>query len=291
MGRPRQPVPHGSSPRARGTHRDQRAKELVPRFIPACAGNTGIARAATDRRTVHPRVRGEHRRAYQRAVVVAGSSPRARGTRDHKLSSRRWHRFIPACAGNTTRRTPPTRRRAVHPACAGNTGPNLRPGNIETVHPRVRGEHSDGQLPFLCISGSSPRARGTQFRVPSARTFDRFIPACAGNTCISATISRRSPVHPRVRGEHLHIINTNAKGGGSSPRARGTHQGSSGAPNAGRFIPACAGNTPQSPPACPCRTVHPRVRGEHGPKRTRTGVAAGSSPRARGTLAAMLHDG
>ena len=55
-----------------------------------------------------------------------------------------------------------------------------------------------------------------------------------------------------------------------------------------RFIPACAGNTPWQPPGEGYPPVHPRVCGEHRGGGAVAGQGAGSSPRVRGTLAALL---
>ena len=49
----------GSSPRVRGTATDGDRPRRMFRFIPACAGNGGVARALADKTTVHPRVCGE----------------------------------------------------------------------------------------------------------------------------------------------------------------------------------------------------------------------------------------
>ena len=50
-----------------------------------------------------------------------------------------------------------------------------------------------------------------------------------------------------------------------------------------RFIPAYAGNTCTCTTRCRMRAVHPRVCGEHPMGRVSRSVAAGSSPRMRGT--------
>ena len=50
----------GSSPRARGTHAAQHARQRDRRIIPACAGNTTSSPFGLRIITDHPRVRGEH---------------------------------------------------------------------------------------------------------------------------------------------------------------------------------------------------------------------------------------
>ena len=50
-----------------------------------------------------------------------------------------------------------------------------------------------------------------------------------------------------------------------------------------RFIPACAGNTRRSSTPRPAVSVHPRVCGEHQCLSELASLAAGSSPRVRGT--------
>ena len=111
----------GSSPSMRGTHFPLRRASLDCRFIPAHAGNTCSLAMSRSRDTVHPRACGEHERHLYQVRFGAGSSPRMRGT--HRLGRRhhRWHRFIPAHAGNT---------RLPHIAHAS-----------QPVHPRACGEH------------------------------------------------------------------------------------------------------------------------------------------------------
>ncbi len=50
----------GSSPRVRGTRTCVGLSCGIPRFIPACAGNTSVAKTYRRSRSVHPRVCGEH---------------------------------------------------------------------------------------------------------------------------------------------------------------------------------------------------------------------------------------
>ena len=233
------------------------------RFIPACAGNTSAHPPMALRHAVHPRVRGEHRLILGALVVVAGSSPRARGTRREPSRRDARRRFIPACAGNTERSASLSRS--------------------QTVHPRVRGEHGCRPCPSSRLRGSSPRARGTRPETLFPCRCGRFIPACAGNTCPIWASHVAASVHPRVRGEHSRALTRFRIGNGSSPRARGTLLRRYLIPPFSRFIPACAGNTSPRGRSLGACSVHPRVRGEHGRARRSYLADCGSSPRARGT--------
>ena len=213
----------GSSPRVRGTHVAGDGWQLRDRFIPACAGNTTQAGCCRSPAPVHPRVCGEHAACKAQACAAPGSSPRVRGTREAGLDGLRRGRFIPACAGNTRRRS-------------------ARPRN-GAVHPRVCGEHVSVPCTMASPCGSSPRVRGTRQRLVDLSLEARFIPACAGNTRRQRREAQRHPVHPRVCGEHHTTRTTLAHAGGSSPRVRGTPIGGREVRQRVRFIPACAGNT------------------------------------------------
>ena len=258
----------GSSPRARGTQPKTAWAQPKPRFIPACAGNTAASHNNGTGITVHPRVRGEHTLTSAAGRGPDGSSPRARGTPFAQKEAVKKIRFIPACAGNTMRM--------------------VNMSESSTVHPRVRGEHSPTVQATVYLFGSSPRARGTRHTIASNGSFDRFIPACAGNTLPPFGASISLAVHPRVRGEHRSAAESDDFPPGSSPRARGTQNGPARGRAGCRFIPACAGNTFIVHWCRLLITVHPRVRGEHpDPLQSALG-AAGSSPRARGTRARQL---
>ena len=157
-------VPYGSSPRGRGT-RQPRARGRHPqRFIPARAGNTGWSTKCRAPRSVHPRAGGEHVHFSAPHVPFTGSSPRGRGTLVDDVRDPDGHRFIPARAGNT-------RRRSESSAPC-------------TVHPRAGGEHRQRHDRRPHLPGSSPRGRGTLARDGGPEARDRFIPARAGNTAL-----------------------------------------------------------------------------------------------------------
>ncbi len=132
----------GSSPRVRGTHRNQHPTAGAIRFIPACTGNSFACGSSEARPPVHPRVYGE-----------LGAR---RGSLNPGL------RFIPACTGNSRTITPE---------------PMDTP-----VHPRVYGELESSRPGAPEESGSSPRVRGTPPWAWHRLFPLRFIPACTGNS-------------------------------------------------------------------------------------------------------------
>ena len=140
----------GSSPRVRGTRRGEQAARVNNRFIPACAGNSVAHPGGAALAAVHPRVCGELVHPVRGAVRHCGSSPRVRGTPLRPAAAQFAQRFIPACAGNSSRR----------PTCARRW----------PVHPRVCGE----------LDGNENATLGP----------GRFIPACAGNSTVSGWPTR-----------------------------------------------------------------------------------------------------
>ena len=253
----------GSSPLARGTPWRSLSITGLLRFIPARAGNTSPACRVWRPASVHPRSRGEHLKDQRLVDLPHGSSPLARGTRRLEDPIPRIERFIPARAGNTRSRSPPSPPRPVHP--------------------RSRGEHATSAAVTPPSTGSSPLARGTHEHSVAGLAPLRFIPARAGNTCRRQSMSRSGPVHPRSRGEHDPVAPGPGHEGGSSPLARGTQRMATGHRPPGRFIPARAGNTRVSAALCAFRPVHPRSRGEHCSATSSGRSADGSSPLARGT--------
>ena len=130
----------GSSPHARGPHRQARSVGDPHGFIPACAGSTEAPFGERPCNRVHPRMRGVHKSSLSSWMTYSGSSPHARGPRQSGRGGRSCCGFIPACAGSTSSGSP----RCLH----------------SQVHPRMRGVHSGHctHRPRRC--GSSPHARG-----------------------------------------------------------------------------------------------------------------------------------
>ena len=144
----------------RGTLCAAMISSCITGIIPACAGNTQITLLPGRSPRDHPRVCGEHWAVFRAIMRLAGSSPRVRGT----LA------FVPLAVFH----------RGIIPACAGNT--RWCPGRSadDGDHPRVCGEHCMAVASLVDVSGSSPRVRGTLWRVVCYVRGRGIIPACAG---------------------------------------------------------------------------------------------------------------
>ncbi len=135
------------------------------------------------------------------------------------------------------------------------------------------------------ISGLSPLARGTPCASNHSFGDTRFIPAGAGNTTVTKSVSGRVSVYPRWRGEHESTFINISCTGGLSPLARGTRDYQRGQIIYCRFIPAGAGNTGLSTRSNNLLPVYPRWRGEHQCCKRLNQLIQGLSPLARGTPA------
>ena len=131
----------GSSPHVRGTRQSKAHEKSIPRFIPACAGNTLSVGITTPAATVHPRMCGEHIKEAGEGAFMDGSSPHVRGTQGKVIRRMNEARFIPACAENTWAA--------------------MRALSASSVHPRMCGEHTITTMLTLEDVGSSPHVRGT----------------------------------------------------------------------------------------------------------------------------------
>ena len=105
-----------------------------------------------------------------------------------------------------------------------------------------------------------------------------------GNSVKRSLSPATTPVHPHVHGELPLILSGLTSLIGSSPRAWGTPSSRGRCRADRRFIPTCMGNSFQFPQGCRILPVHPHVHGELLAWAFSASVAAGSSPRAWGTL-------
>jgi len=172
---------YGSSPRLRGTVPAGPQGQLGRRFIPAPAGNGHRCGNSRLRQAVHPRACGERARNNAEMIMIAGSSPRLRGTVIPPRPEPIGRRFIPAPAGN------------------GCETPTRTPGI--PVHPRACGERICLLITGNSRVGSSPRLRGTDLCPDGVARDCRFIPAPAGNGTCTTRTPPADTVHPRACGE------------------------------------------------------------------------------------------
>ena len=93
--------PAGSSPRMRGKRLHDRCHRQRGRIIPAHAGQTFTSENGLASLTDHPRACGANGTCTIRYGTSAGSSPRMRGKRHHRLRHGSPKRIIPAHAGQT----------------------------------------------------------------------------------------------------------------------------------------------------------------------------------------------
>ncbi len=203
-------------------------------------------------------------------MVLAGSSPRTRGTDRKGEEGCPVLRFIPADAGNSSRR--------------GGSTANT------SVHPRGRGEQLLPKNAAHECRGSSPRTRGTDLAARYPRLRFGFIPADAGNSTRAANTTAIYAVHPRGRGEQSPFRHSRRMITGSSPRTRGTGDPGHGFVVRYRFIPADAGNRQTRRKGWVLETVHPRGRGEQQNLTMEDVERYGSSPRTRGTDLCPVRD-
>ena len=136
----------------------------------------------------------------------------------------------------------------------------------------MRGEHSNPSASTKMLIGPSPRARGTPGQEGAEIAARRSIPACAGNTPWSSSVSETlSGPSPRARGTH-EPLHRSRPVRPVHPRVRGEHD-------------IAHHEQPLTFP------VHPRVRGEHRRRATGAYMSDGPSPRARGTPLHALKPG
>ena len=212
-----------SSPRVQRTDVGGGIYEVPIRFIPACAGNSLAGMSLWLFGLVHPRMCREQNTGAILTIRSNGSSPRVQGTVGMFFGIMRFHRFIPACAGNRNPRVPGF--------------PSV------SVHPRVCREQASATHAVQCDRGSSPRVQGTVVIAVNNAPPNRFIPACAGNRPRPRMQFSATAVHPRVCREQWSSRLIMHHQIGSSPRVQGTGKQGTTKKKRERFIPACAGNS------------------------------------------------
>ncbi len=207
-----------------------------------CGEQTGGHCVAVVQWGSSPRVRGTGINSFAVPTTILGSSPRVRGTVAVFNALYTAFRIIPACAGNSSGRSTKRGRSRDHPRVCGE----------QPVRLRCRGTSR----------GSSPRVRGTVLPLINVWCIDGIIPACAGNSVFQRTCFCWERDHPRVCGEQDHSSRLQHNSPGSSPRVRGTDNTYKSKSNLLGIIPACAGNSADTPINYNSWRDHPRVCGE-----------------------------
>ena len=130
----------GPSPRVRGSPFCEQRQRLGDGSIPACAGEPRNCEGDRNRTPVHPRVCGGAPVSCKWSNLLAGPSPRVRGSRSTLMASQVYARSIPACAGEPL---PPALlqvQQGVHPrVCGGALRCDSCMARKPGPSPRVRG--------------------------------------------------------------------------------------------------------------------------------------------------------
>ena len=214
------------------------------RNIPAYAGKTVRNDGGASRSSEHPRVCGENWVVPPNCPTSWGTSPRMRGKRRHSDLSGAYDRNIPAYAGKTN--------------------PRVRFCVAGPEHPRVCGENVSVSGAVIKLKGTSPRMRGKPEHPCFLGLLQRNIPAYAGKTTTTPSMTNPCSEHPRVCGENRLTMFCRRSFCGTSPRMRGKPQGKLCLSVNVRNIPAYAGKTEAQVLLHEVDSEHPRVCGENG---------------------------
>ena len=231
----------GSSPLARGLHKNRLRKISLMRIIPARAGFTPGTASGSGTWRDHPRSRGVYDNNHTITLAENGSSPLARGLPNLLMLARIVLRIIPARAGFTRQE----KRGEEYPG----------------DHPRSRGVYPRMLNSSRRRNGSSPLARGLQIVANLPQKISRIIPARAGFTASPSPVSLLPPDHPRSRGVYNMLLKVLYSLLGSSPLARGLPDDERADGWRCRIIPARAGFTVVQLRARSWAEDHPRSRG------------------------------
>ena len=191
---------------------------------------------------VHPRIRGEDLSRFSISLKLTGSPPHTRGRSRNQRVNRGSKGFTPAYAG-----------KIVHARASV---------SAFGVHPRIRGEDQRHFEARQYAGGSPPHTRGRWLKKLNIVQLLGFTPAYAGKITSCDRSSRRTQVHPRIRGEDLAMADIGEGDEGSPPHTRGRWGCRAGRKPWMRFTPAYAGKILSSSGLRFSIWVHPRIRGE-----------------------------
>ena len=133
--------------------------------------------------------------------------------------------------------------------------------------------------------GSPPPTRGAHWAAPSLSGVARITPAYAGSTPWTRAPTSGSWDHPRLRGEHLSMVDDIGDETGSPPPTRGAPGPDRRQARPRRITPAYAGSTQPTTSNPMYFQDHPHLRGEHLSLIEASDLSRGSPPPTRRALA------
>ena len=233
----------GSSPRVRGLRRPPGRGRPRLRIIPARAGFTSRPSSTPPGPRDHPRACGVYTAKTLYEGFKIGSSPRVRGLLKAIISFDTGSGSSPRVRGLRLTGIRVNISKRIIPARAGFTRMSIVTPFWGADHPRACGVYG-----YWCVSpsrgvGSSPRVRGLLMGFHKVQEFSRIIPARAGFTRCSESVSAYKKDHPRACGVYAAMRIATLGGKGSSPRVRGLRGFGVGLSSWVGIIPARAGFT------------------------------------------------
>ena len=258
----------GLSPHVRGNPAAARAAGEAHGSIPARAGEPVPSFGTERRRGVYPRTCGGTGSESTKLKDVSGLSPHVRGNPVPSVRVTELVGSIPARAGEPDRDTRATIRSEVYPRTCG--------GTSESAYHRSPDR------------GLSPHVRGNRPLGGPPLTFQRSIPARAGEPRLAISRRGRRRVYPRTCGGTAHLVARPWPSRGLSPHVRGNPSPSVRAGGASGSIPARAGEPQQPPHGGRLLRVYPRTCG--GTRLDALGIRGprGLSPHVRGNPGSVV---
>ncbi len=157
------------------------------------------------------------------------------------------------------------------------------------VYPRVCGGTGSAPASVSRRTGLSPRVRGNLLTDHSQHVTCWSIPACAGEPGQRRKRACHGMVYPRVCGGTCHIWRQRRHEHGLSPRVRGNLDPGQRPFTGAGSIPACAGEPQITSDSAKIGEVYPRVCGGTHSVWPQHSRLGGLSPRVRGNLQAVGH--
>ena len=129
-----------TTPRVRGLRYLKERRKNKNRYNPACAGTTEDGANRGTAATIQPRVCGDYGFAIINGIWMDDTTPRVRGLHNESMNKLIVHRYNPACAGTTSRRSGNSYGSRIQPRVCGDYDPMEEPHHKpRDTTPRVRG--------------------------------------------------------------------------------------------------------------------------------------------------------